>query len=180
MASGKGFVVADRDLFQHPIWLDEPFTKGQAWMDLIALANHQNTTLYVRGKSIEGKRGEVNRSYRFLAKRWKWSVDKVRRFIAFLEAEQMVRHETRQRETVITLCNYCYFQDRYRKNETQNETQNETRTRHEQQLKQLYKQQSYCTDNNDNFLDVDDIAMGRVPEHLQHVVDKFIRGESDA
>ena len=142
-----GFFALDRELLSHEIWLEEPFTKGQAWVDLIGLANHDECKMYIRNKSIECQRGEVNRSFRWLGRRWKWSTDKVIRFIKFLEAEQMVRHETRQGETVITLCNYSLWQDKYRHNKTPNETDvetqtrqqhdtNETPTRHEQQYKQ--------------------------------------------
>lgn len=139
-----GFFTIDRELLTHDLWLEKPFSRGQAWVDLIGLANHSDTKLMVRGKSIEAKRGEVNRSFRWLADRWGWSVNKVRRFIEFLEAEHMVEHKTEHGETVLTLCNYCVWQDKYRSNGTPNGTGTEhsrntdgTPTEHEQQYKQL-------------------------------------------
>lgn len=143
-----GFFTIDRELLTHDLWLEKPFSRGQAWVDLIGIANHSDTKLMVRGKSIEAKRGEVNRSFRWLADRWGWSPDKVRRFVDLLETRQMVVHETRQGETVLTLCNYCVWQDKYLKDETRNKTDyetptrrsqdtDETPTRHEQQYKQL-------------------------------------------
>lgn len=141
-----GFFAIDRELLTHELWLDdeEPFCKRCAWVDLIGLANHSDTKLMVRGKVIEAKRGEVNRSFRWLADRWGWSVNKVRRFIEFLEAEHMVEHKTEHGETVLTLCNYCVWQDKYRSNGTPNGTGTEhsrntdgTPTEHEQQYKQL-------------------------------------------
>lgn len=124
-----GFVIADRELFEHPIWLMEPFTKGQAWFDLIGLANHCDTQMIIRNKVISCKRGDVNRSLRYLSRRWQWSPNKVARFIDFLEEERMARRKTEQGETVLTLCNYDYWQGKYLRDKTQNETENETATR---------------------------------------------------
>lgn len=125
-----GFFTLDREILNHPLWLEEPFTKGQAWVDLIGLANHKDTRLMVRGKFVDAKRGDVNRSFRWLAKRWQWSPHKVARFIKLLEAEQMATHKTAQGETVVTICNYSYWQEKYLRDGTQNDTQNGTRTAH--------------------------------------------------
>lgn len=177
-SSAKGFIIADRDLFTHPIWLAEPFTKGQAWLDLIGLANHSETELIVRGKTITAKRGEINRSYRWLARRWQWSPNKVIRFVEFLEAERMIETKTEQGETVLKLCNYCYFQDRYRKNGTQNGTPDGTLTEHEQKKKTININNNLIASQKNDDIDVDDFARGYVPEHLQKKLEAFIkRGE---
>ena len=139
-----GFFTIDRELLTHDLWLEKPFSRGQAWVDLIGLANHSDTKLMVRRKVIEAKRGEVNRSFRWLADRWGWSRTKVNNFISFLEGQGMVSHETRQGETVLTLCNYCDWQDKYLSKEPQKEPQKshqrateEPQKSHEQQYKQL-------------------------------------------
>jgi hypothetical protein len=36
---GKGFVSIHREIMDHWIWQDKPVSKGQAWVDLILLAN---------------------------------------------------------------------------------------------------------------------------------------------
>ena len=41
------------------LYFDEPFTKWQAWTDLIALALSRDTYLSFRNVSIPGKRGCV-------------------------------------------------------------------------------------------------------------------------
>lgn len=47
----------------------------QAWIDLILLAQHQvGTFTDRRGNLIDGKRGCVYRSERFLAETWGWSL----------------------------------------------------------------------------------------------------------
>jgi hypothetical protein len=145
-----GFFTIDRELLTHDLWLEKPFSRGQAWVDLIGLANHCDTKLMVRGKSIEAKRGEVNRSFRWLADRWGWSRTKVNNFISFLEEQGMVSHETRQGETVLTLCNYCVWQDKYLSKEPQESHSRATgkpQESHEQQYKQ-YKQDNPIQENN--------------------------------
>lgn len=67
------------------LYFDEPFTKWQAWTDLIALALSRDTYLSFRNVSIPGKRGCVYKSQQELATRWKWSKGKVIRFIRYLQ-----------------------------------------------------------------------------------------------
>ena len=126
----KGFFIVDRDLLDDPLWMgSKPFTPGQAWLDLIGLANHSDRKALVRGKVIECKRGEVNRSFRNLGERWGWDKNRVSRFIKQLEKMGRVNHGTHQGETFVFLCNYCDRQDSYKKNAPQTETQtHHTRT----------------------------------------------------
>lgn len=67
------------------LYFAEPFTKWQAWTDLIALALCKDTYLSIRNISILGKRGCVYKSQQELATRWKWSKGKVIRFIRYLQ-----------------------------------------------------------------------------------------------
>ena len=38
----SGWIKIHRDILYHEIWSDKPFSKGQAWIDLILLANHSD------------------------------------------------------------------------------------------------------------------------------------------
>lgn len=110
-----GFIKLDRQLMEHWLWEDEPFSRAQAWIDLIYLANHENKDFMQSGVLIHGKRGNVYRSKLWLAERWKWSRGKVDRFLKLLQKEQMIT-ENRIRigttnGTVITIVNYGKFQD---------------------------------------------------------------------
>lgn len=144
----NGWFIIARSLLEHWIWLDkEPFCRRAAWIDLIALANHTDSKQMIRGKVVETKRGEVNRSIRWLAERWHWSRSKVERFLKLLEKEGMLSHETRQNETVLTICNYCDWQDMWKKNEPQSETETshtratgEPQASHEQRIIKNYKE----------------------------------------
>lgn len=38
----SGWIKIHRDILYHEIWSDKPFSKGQAWIDLILMANHSD------------------------------------------------------------------------------------------------------------------------------------------
>lgn len=73
----KGWIKLHRKLEQNFLWEEKPFSKAQAWIDLLLIANHDD--------------GKVYRSQRWLAKRWGWSHTKVRRFLNRLEEERMIK-----------------------------------------------------------------------------------------
>lgn len=43
----SGWIKIHRDILYHEIWSDKPFSKGQAWIDLILLANHSDNKCMV-------------------------------------------------------------------------------------------------------------------------------------
>ena len=106
------FIKLDRDLFESKLWLAEPFTKAQAWVDLIAMANFADKTKYYRGTFHKIKRGQVVTSQRTLAERWKWSKAKVATFIRTLVDAEMVTTDNTNRWTVLTIVNYAKYQDK--------------------------------------------------------------------
>lgn len=116
-----GFVKIFRTLQEHPLWLSEPFTKGQAWVDLLTLANFKDGFLLVRGLKVPIRRGEVGWSEVKLAKRWQWSRGKIRRFLVHLEEEQMVDIKKDNKTTIITICNYNKFQRQVKAGRTAND-----------------------------------------------------------
>ena len=105
-----GWVSIYRDLQEHWLWEDKPFSKGQAWIDLILLANHQSGRMLYKGELIVTQRGTVNRSISWLARRWGWSRGKTRDFLHLLESDNMIRLEATTNRTTLTLINYGKFQ----------------------------------------------------------------------
>ena len=103
------YLTLSRELFNHPIWDDKPFSKGQAWIDLIQLANYKDKQTIYKGEVITCKRGDVNLSILELSKRWGWSRQTVRRFLDFLENEGMCATKSTTHRTTITLINYDKF-----------------------------------------------------------------------
>ncbi|MFA6010347.1 MAG: hypothetical protein WC799_10235 [Desulfobacteraceae bacterium] len=133
MANDHGWIKLHRKLKDSPEWLAEPFTKGQAWVDLLLLANHKPGTITKRGIQIEVKRGQVGYSEISLAERWGWSRGKVRRFIREMILVQQIEQQTVQQNSrlssLISLINYDVYQSGGTTDGTANDTTNGTRTR---------------------------------------------------
>lgn len=106
----EGWIKLDRQLQNHWLWKQYPFSYGQAWVDLIMLANHEDTKIPYKGQMIICEKGTVNRSISSLAERWKWSRDKTRNFLRLLEADNMCVVNATKNRTTITLVNWDKFQ----------------------------------------------------------------------
>jgi len=104
----SGWLKISRDILDDPMYLSEPFTRMQAWIDLLFLANYKDSTLFIRNIEISVKRGQVCRSAESLASRWRWSRGKVLRFLNALENEQKI---VQQKSHVITLISVNNYED---------------------------------------------------------------------
>jgi uncharacterized phage protein (TIGR02220 family) len=146
-----GWVKIHRDLTYHHLWTDKPFTKGQAWVDLILLANHEDTKFMLGNQLIEAKRGEVITSEMKLMERWGWSKSKVRAFLQLLQLEEMIVKKTDRKKTILTLTNYCIWQDSQTMNEPQKDHQKTTKKPQKDTIKN-YK--NYKNDKNKIIKDI--------------------------
>lgn len=109
----EGYIKLYRTIRRHWLWEDKPFSKGQAWLDLLLLANHSDHKSVAGGVVTEYHRGQVNVSQRYLAEAWGWSRKKVKAFIEDLKADNMVAEEPRKeppKGTVLTIVNYTFWQ----------------------------------------------------------------------
>lgn len=111
--SSIGWVSIHRQIQDNPLWRADPFSRGQAWVDLILLANHKDSYMMVRGNRIDVKRGQVARSQEALAERWKWSRGKVSRFLKDLEIEQQIEQQKSNILSIVTIINYDKFQENH-------------------------------------------------------------------
>ena len=107
-----GYISIHRQLTNHWLWNDKPFSKGQAWIDLILLANHKDHKRPKGDKIVTYKRGDVNQSVLFLADRWGWNRKTVMRFLRVLESDGMVVVRGTRKGTTITIVNYDIFQNK--------------------------------------------------------------------
>lgn len=105
-----GYVAIFRQIFNHWLWQEKPFSKGQAWIDLLLLANHSDHKKPKGDKIITYRRGDVNRSVLFLADRWGWDRKTVKRFLRVLEADNMIVVKGTTQGTTITIVNYDFWQ----------------------------------------------------------------------
>lgn len=111
MNKKETYVKIYRSLLEHEIWLKEPFTRGQAWVDLIGMANWGSTQKIYRGRLQNVERGQIQTSLGFLANRWHWSVGRVRRYFSLLNDMGMVQTNGTTSGMTITIENYAFFQD---------------------------------------------------------------------
>lgn len=123
----EGWIKAYRKISDNPLWTLEPFTKGQAWIDLLLIANHKEGQISVRGNIITVKRGQVGWSEVKLAERWKWSRNKVRRYLKHLETEQQIEQQKNSITSIITIVNYELYQGTEQQNGQQTEHQKDSR-----------------------------------------------------
>jgi hypothetical protein len=133
--SKEGWIKLYRQIQDNPIWTSESFTRGQAWVDLILLANHEDGYIYVRGNKIQVKRGQVGWSQKRLSQRWSWSRSKVRKFLKDLEEEQQIKQQKNNVSSLITIIKYKDFQ----KKEQQSKQQRDSRETAEEQQRDTNK-----------------------------------------
>lgn len=106
----SGWIKIHRDILYHEIWSDKPFSKGQAWIDLLLWANHSDNKCMIGNKIEEVKRGSFITSELKLMDRWGWGRKKVQLFLKFLESESMIMRNANNKRTAITIVNYDVYQ----------------------------------------------------------------------
>lgn len=106
----NGYIKLHRQLLDNPIWTCERFSKGQAWVDLLLLANHKDNKIIKNGRFDIVKRGQVMTSIHKLSARWSWSVNTVKTFLNLLESDNMIQRRSDSVCTVIDIVNYQSFQ----------------------------------------------------------------------
>lgn len=106
-----GWIKLYRKLQDCWIWKeDEPFDKRSAWVDLLLTANHSDKKILFNGDFITVKKGQILTSVRKLAERWKWSTNRVYRFLKLLENDKMIIRKSDNDRTLLTIENYSVYQ----------------------------------------------------------------------
>lgn len=137
----EGYIKLHRSIMDNEIWTKQTFTWGQAWIDLIMLANHKDTSVWIRGIEVKIKRGQCAWSILNLSRRWLWSRNKTRRFLSWLKMNHQIEQQNNNITTLISIVNY----DRYQSNEdikkdtrrTTKRTPNEPQTINEKNEKNI-------------------------------------------
>lgn len=117
-----GWIKISRDIVNHWLWQDKPFSRGQAWIDLLLMAAWKERIFFVRGIRVEQRRGDVCLSVREMCERWHWSNGKVIRFLNELETAQQITQQKSNVINTISIVNY----DKYQMDNTTDETPNQT------------------------------------------------------
>lgn len=136
MADPNTFIKIHRSIEDHWLWQDKPFSKGQAWIDLLLIANYADEKKIFGDKVKVFPRGTIPRSIESLSKRWGWNRKTVKRFISALESDGMVTVNGTTHGTTVTLINYNKFQDsRPTKRTTNGQPNGQPRDNHGTQYK---------------------------------------------
>lgn len=106
----KGWIKLHRQLQECPIWYGERFSKGQAWVDLLLLANHRDKKILFNGEMIVIQRGQYLTSTVKLAEKWGWNRKTVSSYLKLLEQDKMITKVSDNTKTLITIENYEVFQ----------------------------------------------------------------------
>lgn len=150
----EGWAKISRKLASESLWLSEPFTKGQAWVDLILMAQWRTQGKY--------EAGTVYTSIYALADRWHWSRGKVRRFLGQLQNDTTIEPSSDTTNgTRILLRNWGKYQGQRPSDDTTNDTRDGTHN------KNIYKKEKRGAESTQN---ADAASLGwktddpRVPE----------------
>lgn len=131
-----GWIKLPRSIMDDPLYFAEPFTRAQAWIDLLLLANYADGYFIVRGNRVNVKRGQVGRSQQNLAERWKWSRGKVDRFLTEMEKDGRIIQQKSRLTSLISIVNF--------------ESMYSVIQQTEQQAEQLKVQQTGINNNKNN------------------------------
>lgn len=143
MAKTGSYIKLDRGLKKNSLWLERPFSKGQAWVDLLLLAQGVNKEKQYRGQIQHQKSGVVYTSILYLTNRWGWSRNKVYRFLDYLMNAEMIAIQGRTQNdtgsvtvgetnngttngTIISIVNWELYQYHDTNNDTEKRTRNGT------------------------------------------------------
>lgn len=118
----KGWIRLHREMTDHWLWSGDPYSKGQAWIDILLHANFTDNDIMIKGQVVKLRRGQQARSELTLSEDWKWSRGKVRRFLKQLKSHKMIEQHTTHLTSVISVCNY----DNYQQGDTAGSTASDT------------------------------------------------------
>ena len=136
----KGYIKLHREISDHWLWDEKPFSKGQAWIDILLMANHDTKKFTLGNELIEVERGSCITSELKLMDRWGWSKTKVRDFLELLQKDKMLVKKSDKKKTALTVCNYCVWQD----SETTEKPQKNHRKTTERPHKNTNKNEEEC------------------------------------
>ena len=124
---GNGWIKLFRQITDSWVWTsDEPFDRRSAWIDLLLLANHEEHKTVYKGDVITCKKGEVNRSIKWLGQRWHRSRWWVNTTLKLFEKDGMIKVNATTHQTTVTIVNYGKFQDSPTTNQTADQTTSRT------------------------------------------------------
>lgn len=142
----QGYIFLHRQLKENWLWKDKPFSKGQAWIDILLRVNHKPAKVPIGNQIVEVEKGQTIWSVKDMANEWGWSRKKVDNFLKVLETDCMIAQKRTTKYTLLTVENWASYQVEGRQkniNGTSNEHQTNTNKneKNEKNEKKLYTQE---------------------------------------
>lgn len=104
-----GWIKIHREIKDH--WIFQDAEKFRWWIDMLFLASYEDNRMLIKNQLVEIKRGQFIGSISFFTKRWNASKDRVINFLKLLHSNGMIDKKSDKNITIITICNYDYYQD---------------------------------------------------------------------
>ena len=106
----EGWVAIHRQLNNNWLWKDKPFSKGQAWIDILLRVNHEKAKVLIGNQIVDIKQGQTVWSVKGMADKWGWSRKKVDSFLTLLGNDQMLTKESTTKYTLLTVEEWALYQ----------------------------------------------------------------------
>ena len=103
----EGWIKLHRSVLSHRLYSEKRvFSKYEAWIDILLMANHKEQAIKIETNDILIERGSFITSIRKLSDQWKWSRTKVEAFLDDCYVHGEIEYKTEKRWTYITVLNY--------------------------------------------------------------------------
>lgn len=110
-----GYIRISRDVFEDPAFASVRFPRPWALIDLIQLARYKSGSEFYNGRYIALERGQLCKSVRWLAQRWRWDEKTVSSFLRDLEIGGIISYKFPHSKggvtNIISISNYDCFGD---------------------------------------------------------------------
>ncbi len=128
---GGGYFLIARSFLDHPMFKPSgPYSRSEAGLWLIREAAYAPREITVASgtqrQTVHLNRGQLTHSIRHLATTWRWSPNRVQRFLHDLARDGFLTTQTDTAQTIITICNYNKYQMPYSGMNTAADTQANT------------------------------------------------------
>jgi len=106
----QGYIFLHRQVKENWIWKDKPFSKGQAWVDILLRVNHKPAKVPIGNQIVEVEKGQTIWSVKDMSNEWGWSRKKVDNFLNTLQTDCMIAQKRTTKYTLITVENWESYQ----------------------------------------------------------------------
>lgn len=109
----KGWITLHRKLLKNPICRKSDYLS--VWVHLLLMANHEETSFIWNNKKQVLKKGQLLTGRKKLAKLTGVTESQIYKILKYLELEQQIEQQKTTKFTVITIKNWCKYQDKNNK-----------------------------------------------------------------